>query len=182
MNQYTTAYASEQLIWSIIDRENIVNYDNKDRCWTEPAKGATGEHAHLIQELLQGFRINVGRKEFWHPHPENSWLTQGMDAARIAYGYKMIEGMSSGSGAGRLHLNNPIKTTDHEINMHEAFKASCDEHLVNHFVIDSLKFAIKMLAPLTPIGANPGGTYTTVAIAIDKDRKRLEQQIRTYIL
>ena len=48
--------------------------------------------------------------------------------------------------------------------------------------MDSLKFATKMLAPLTPIGANPESTYTTVSIAIDNDRKGLEQQIRTYLL
>lgn len=180
MTKYTTKYAAEQLIWAIIDWENIVNRYDGHRCWTEPAEGAMGEHARLIQQLMEGFRIDVGRKNFWHPHPESSWLTQGMESAQIAYGYKMVEGLSSGIRSIRLHT--PIKTSDHEIDMYEVFTASCNEFLVQHFIIDALKFAIKMLSPLTPIGANPESTYTSVAIAIDNDRKGLEQQIRTYLL
>lgn len=180
MNKYTKEYAAEQLIWAIVDWENIVNHYDEHRCWTEAKTGAMEEHANLIRQLMQGFHIDVDRKEFWHPHLENSWLTQGMEVAKIAYGYKMVEGLSP--GIRRIHLNTPVKISDDEIDMYEVFKASCDGNLVLHFIIDSLKFAIKMLAPLTPIGANPGSTYTTVAIAIDEGRKILEQQIRAHLL
>ena len=181
MNKYTTEYAAEQLIWAIVDWEIIVNRHDGHRCWTEVEDESTmGKHARLIQHLMQGFRIDVGRKNFWHPYPESSWLTQGMESAQIAYGYKMVEGLSTNMRS--IRLNTPVKISDHEINMYDVFKASCNESLVQHFIIDSLKFAIKMLAPLTPIGANPESTKTSVANAIDNDRKGLEQQIRTYLL
>ena len=93
----------------------------------------------------------------------------------------MVEGLNP--GFGRIHLNkHNIKIVDGEINMYEVFQAACDSALVRHFVMDALKFATKMLAPLTPIGANPESTYTTVSIAVYNDRKEFERQIRSYLL
>ena len=36
IKQYTPEYTAEQLIWSIVDWENIVNRYDGHRCWTEP--------------------------------------------------------------------------------------------------------------------------------------------------
>ena len=138
MNPYTTKYAAEQLIWSIIDWEIIVNSHDEHRCWTEPTKGGViEEHAFLIRELSRGFRADVGRKEFWHPHPENPWITQGIDAARIAYGPKIVAGLEMGTRTLDLR-DKKLTISENGIDMYDLFKAYCDEHMAMHFIQDSL--------------------------------------------
>ena len=72
IKQYTPEYTAEQLIWSIVDWENIVNRYDGHRCWTEPAEGAMGEHARLIQQLMEGFRIDVGIKKNFGIHTQKA--------------------------------------------------------------------------------------------------------------
>ena len=172
---------AQRFIWAVIDWEILVNSYGKHQCWYgdfEP-NSAIGIHASVLCALQEGFRAGKGHQGFWNPHGEFSWVQKGFEGAKKAYAPKLMTAITHRDGLLPYSSEKePILITDNYINLNTVVDAHITPSMIQHYILDSLRFAVDILRPFLNQGINLEGGYGPIDDALYLEKKQIQENLQ----